>query len=420
MLSSSNACAMQRTELRDHAVNTQLVRIIRAMRARRSAIAFESLHAAIQSTYCTVVQTVQTSVANRGLAVVAHWPRNWRARWLLSAMGSEIEIASRLVISHNKNQHWVPDTEDISMVGDAQFITLRHGDRGLAKFVGASLGTSNPLRQYAWLDTAKSARNDVVDKLLEALAAAQDPAFVPGGRYKRSKYEEHLPATVSVHLPLVEHGGESVGPMAMRAKAVPWCHQAFSVERTPENMAYVRVAMMASRVASTSDTPRKRPVHADRLCAITGVSGVFVKAKRLCTSYRDGDGKRRSKSVVNPGGNDTETLKAMSAKLLHEVRHMYGGDARDADIAEDGDGAEIAEDGDGAEIDEGDACSRVVDNPSDAAGSIELRSPNKRDGGHDGGESDVTESISNVASPPKALNAAWGHIFGNRSSGSKA
>ena len=65
----------------------------------------------------------------------------------------------------------------MSEIDGAQFTTLRHGDRGLAKFVGASLGVSNPLRQYAWLDVAKSARNRVVDKLLEALALAQDPAF---------------------------------------------------------------------------------------------------------------------------------------------------------------------------------------------------------------------------------------------------
>lgn len=65
-------------------------------------------------------------------------------------MSEDIRCGNRFVIQYGKKvrNFWVPNETDVSEEGGKIFLVLRHTDRGLAKFLGASCNVSSPPPDY--------------------------------------------------------------------------------------------------------------------------------------------------------------------------------------------------------------------------------------------------------------------------------
>ena len=98
----------------------------------------------------------------------------------------QISVSQRYVIEFTtekgNTQYWTPSDDAIRVIDGTPFIALQAKDRGFAKFCGADLKQSSPMKPFKWLQTATAARNQAIRPLIEKLAADQIIGWKPGQR----------------------------------------------------------------------------------------------------------------------------------------------------------------------------------------------------------------------------------------------
>lgn len=316
-------------------------------------------------------------------------------------MNNKVSVCTRTVAeytdSKNKVGHWVPPLARLSTHDGATFVKLGYtGDRGFAKFCGAPMGMTNPLRAYNWLGTAVKLRDAAVDEIIDKLTMEQDVTHRPGSKVKNKEaYASKLPATVDVALPAVAFDGTTVGPLTVRVVAEIGARVSISIEATEDALGYVRVAMAASKGAAT---PRARPAHTERFSAKTGVKGVYLIKKRGSLQVRrcNEDGKITHKhQKVKEGAPDV-------AAVANALKH---GAVKEEDADEDNHkGASLAE--------------QAAGEDADSAGSSDVPlvslKRNACDDVHTSAQAvEATEPVTNE-SPAKvqSMSPAWQQVFG--------
>jgi hypothetical protein len=191
---------------------------------------------------------------------------------------------------------WVPPTEKIQTHNNFDFVAVGyHCDRGFARFLGADMKESNPLKNYTWLNDAIQMRSHSVNQLLERVATDKLLNHVAGSPVKQRGYlADFLPKFVEITAPAITFEGTTLGPCTFKVITEVYENRQMSIESTA--FAYVRHAMRASVGVEVT---RARPSHDARLSASTGVKGVTkVKRNRVEFKFQNDDGKVQRKSIA--------------------------------------------------------------------------------------------------------------------------
>ena len=316
-----------------------------------------------------------------------------------------IEFGTRHVVSikltpTSKTTNWLLDAGDVISLEGVTMVALTHSsDRGFAKFIGADMNASNPLRLYTWLDSLKQLRNEAVTQLLRTAQADAD-GFRDGGRLHRNKYASKIAQTVTVQLPGLTDGSDQINGISLKLKTEVVSSTPVFVECTPDTLAYIRHAMIASKLdPNVSDgVPRKRSKHDDRMSALVGTKGALSIVKRgrqrVGATSKDEDGRTHTKSYATNSRDPDELKHAFELAIAppDALVKMELPPDEDANAAHD----------DAPDASDNEAADRV--------GTAVTITSNARDADADPQVSCASSSASSSVAPA-SLHSKWGHIF---------
>jgi hypothetical protein len=335
---------------------------------------------------------------------------------VVSAMTS-VEAGIRQVVSYQKladhkgpNLHWVVNKDVIVQHEGVTMIGLTYKDRGFAKFVGADLSITNPMRLYTWLDELKQLRNNITTQHIIA-AQSESDGFRVGGRLNRQKFITKVPQTVTIELPSFNVGSDHIDAISLKIKAEVCCATPVSVEFTTDSITYVRHAMNASKLDPNDDgeAPRKRSKHADRMSTLIGSKGArSIKKKGLLravgATFTDEDGRLRLRSIAT-SSSDIAALQSAFARARAPRAGGHDDDTMSAHVA----GA----DAEAICTDSASEAERVM-SPQLEAEAIDVTDAPDASDARNAPDADAHSSNCSASDVPVGhprMNSAWHHIF---------
>jgi hypothetical protein len=329
-----------------------------------------------------------------------------------------VTVQTRLVVEYrdttsdaSKASQWCPPLSNVTEIDGNQYVTVGYsGDRGFARFCGGDVKLSNPLKFHTWLEDAIKSRNDAVAIVLDKVAEEKLLGYVKGQtiRNKRKHFAEFVPEVVKVTFPAVKFEGTEVGPCEFNVKFEFEPNVSFAFECTELAVGYVRVAMLASKGASTE---RARLKHDARLSTRTGVSGVWGAGKgRIKTNVQGADGKKSVKTKKCPDQDDaSDNQLAVLCKNMKE-RTQHAPVKVETDEEEEVEEAEVEEAA--LEVGVEGAPQAVADDGLESQGDAA-----NDDDGVEVPQSHASSSASEVLFPlvtAPSLAPAWQKVFGPR------
>ena len=128
-----------------------------------------------------------------------------------------ITISDRTVAEW-ENLQWVVPCDRVTKVDGAKFITLSYsGDRGVAKFCGADMSQSNPLKSYDGLAMIHKLRDDACKQLLDTVASAKLFNHSPGDEVKgKHLLLDDIATAVEIEDPALALGDDSIDALRLR------------------------------------------------------------------------------------------------------------------------------------------------------------------------------------------------------------
>ena len=234
-----------------------------------------------------------------------------------------ITVSERVVVEVG-NVQWIVPCDRVTTVDGAKFITLSYsGDRGFAKFCGADMKQSNPLKLHDGLALMLKLRDDAMQQLLQPVAAEKLVCHTHGDLTLKEKamLQDDIASVVEIEVPALVLGDESIDAFRLRVLSAIDPRKPIAIEATPLNLSYVRLAMRAS-VASSGAIKRSRPKHAERLCAQSGINGVMkLGANRVRVTATNPDGRvlYKTKKLAPEELEDPEVTARLCQRLKADV-----------------------------------------------------------------------------------------------------
>ena len=236
----------------------------------------------------------------------------------LDSVAMQISVCQRYVIEFatkkGNTQYWIPADGDMRVIDGVQFVALRAKDRGFAKFCGADMSQTSPLKKFKWLHTATTARTQAMRKIIDKCSEDQVLGWKQGQRVNAPSLS--LPETVNVALPMVN---EATPAMTIAFASEPDSKRNLMVPMEPATLAYVRGAMFASKSAIAV---RSSTRHADRMSAQTGIRSVWKSqgGKRLVHHFMNEDGKKQVVSAKAPRDGELGAELEKACKRLKTMK----------------------------------------------------------------------------------------------------
>ena len=242
---------------------------------------------------------------------------------------STIAVSERLVVEWQEKNHsnfWIVPEDRVQEVAGSKFITLSYsGDRAFARFCGADMSKSNPLKDFGWLEDAKKLRDVAVNAELDKLASQKLVGHKTGKRLlleTKQQPAESMPRTITVCAPELTTGDTKVDACDLRMLVDVDPRNSVSVVAEPGALSYIKHAMCISKQnADANAALRARPKHVDRLVNATGVLGVHSAGKaasgcqRVVTRYANVEGKKVAKTACLPKDDPDGVTSSVCKRL---------------------------------------------------------------------------------------------------------
>ena len=262
---------------------------------------------------------------------------------------STIAVSERLVVEWRENNHanfWIVPAERVHEVDGSKFITLSYsGDRAFARFCGADMNKSNPMKDFGWLEDAKKLRDVAVNAELDKIASQKLVGHKPGKRLPletKQQFAESMPKTARVCAPELTHADTKVDACDLRMLVDVDPRNSVAVAAEPGALNYTKHAMYISKTnADANAALRARPKHADRLVNVTGVQGVHSAGKaasgsqRVVARFENDEGKTVAKTASFPKDDPDNIAPSVCKRLKKTAATVSPCKAEPADASDD-------------------------------------------------------------------------------------
>ena len=167
-----------------------------------------------------------------------------------------MDVSIQKIITVNggslKRSPWTLQT--VEEIDGHTFVPLKKIDQGFCRFV---TGSSKGLFELGWLDELRKLRT-TAQRATESGGLFAEPGARPKRRRKVTAAAVPEPSYITVDLPAFEYEGGKVDAISMLVKAEPMTFTHISVELDPDNLAYIRHALLASGIPAKK---RAKPPH---------------------------------------------------------------------------------------------------------------------------------------------------------------
>ena len=238
-----------------------------------------------------------------------------------------IERVVQVTGGSSKRDPWT--VKNISIIDGTEFVDLQKTDTGFNRFIS---GTWKGLPTSSFMSTLRKKRNFAL------MGHAESHDMLGNKMPEPSRYEQVKMRTtrtensyVDIDMPAVDYDSEHAPATTLRIAASKAFNSGVKIELKPENLHYVRLAMLAS----CDDSPGKR--HKPQIYAPKGTRWVARKPNRV--GFLAIGVHQKTKFFACTNADDEDAISKCRLQAVDWTEDKFCGD--DNDAADDDDDTDV-------------------------------------------------------------------------------